>query len=1465
MTVVGMENESAITVTTPTGGWVRYASRRHADAYPNGYDPRWDSFTVRSRQWGGPGVAGGELQFSYPADGTPTTTIDGASGVSYHATYTFSPSAFWTVPLVSLSVGIGAVHQETVYSWVPGETLGSPCIWSLYPNVPLNPVSALLPSTAWATREGRTYTRTYGYDTVRFNNFGQPSTVSESGEFTHTTTLAYQGFSGPTYLGDRPVSATVDGVAGSLVYDPDTGFVTSRTAAGDVTTNFTPDAYGNVHVQVVGGTQQTTFDHLWGVVNTITAPQSTVTLAVNPDGSVATASENGHTTSYGYDGAGRLTSVQPPVGYATTTTYASDARSITTTRGTASTTVCLDGFGRTAFTFDSTGARADVEYDAMGRVIRQTLPYTTSPAPTSCSSAPASAPPSVQLAYDALGRVTTRTNADGTYVTYAYDSTPENSPIQGLRTTITEHPGGTTPDRTTAQILQASGSPSNSRLASVTNADGKITSYVYDGSGSLTQVLAPNQLAKSWSYDTQTGRLMSETQPESGTVLYRYDALGRLSTRNDPAVGVTTYGYDASNRITSVATEPPPEQDPTPARAYNTAFEYDPSGNRSSATNGYVTTRYEYDAGNRLKNRIDEIAGHRFETSFDYDDANNRMVLTYPSGNRVTYAYDSTNRLARVYDDDRGLEFARDFTYRPSGALASYTSGNGIVNAVDYNANTEQPTHIGSSDGVLDLTYAYDGAGNVTGIADTRAGKSATYTYDVLNRLLTATGPWGELAYDYDAIGNRKSSTLVDTMTPPTTTRTVYGYSPTTNRLSSATTGEQRYEEFHHDDNGRLTQDGAVQAYTYTPANLLETAETWAGALTTYRYDADGQRVLKVAGSETSRAYVVNELSEFSTDGGPIHWTVDYVYAGSRLLAAVRPAAGTLRTLTVTKEGTGTGRVSARDGGLDCGADCTARYLDGTTVVLTATADASSAFTGWSGACSGSASSATVTVDAAMTCTATFTLSAPSTYLLTIGKTGDGSDDSLVTSSPSGISCGASCSASFAAGASVELTVNPADGFELVGWQGEGCTTGTVTMSGARTCTAVFQVLPSSCDPDGSLQAECRASGGGWWDEASCSCQSNWEDPLVLSLAGSPIHLTTRQGGVGFDVDGDGGRESLAWTRAGSSAAFLVVDLDQDGVITTGAELFGVPAAAPRRQKPLAGENSFTLLAAYDAPANGENGDGRIGAADAVFSRLRLWIDANHDGVSQPEELVPLAAAGVGSIELSYRLAGRRDGHGNFYRYRGIVHMASGRNVPIWDVFLATGPGAESAAEPADEGIPLDDDALPVDTTGMETAGPGPAGDSVSTFASAEPDLTPTPLQVVEYYHLDAFALRHGAGQRPGRRLRATLSERAKYASRMGRVGAGGDRRGGTGPQAPRLPPVRGGTLIANPADGPEALHGAGAGLRNWHRLLPRSATAGGSGAVYGARPDDGPGVDRPDAGRDERVRICRGQSAGVR
>ncbi len=282
-------------------------------------------------------------------------------------------------------------------------------------------------------------------------------------------------------------------------------------------------------------------------------------------------------------------------------------------------------------------------------------------------------------------------------------------------------------------------------------------------------------MAKTWTYN-QRG-LVSETQPESGTVSYTYDALGRVATRTDALSHVTTYTYDSSNRIVGVTT-------PWNA-AYNAAVQYDASGSRTSASNAYVTSQFEYDAGSRLTRRIDEITGHRFETSFGYDANDNLTDLWYPSGNRVTYDYDSNNRLVRVYDTERGLEFARDFVYRPSGAVASYTSGNGIVNAVQYN-DVEQPTHIGSSGGVVDLSYTYDDAGHVTGIADPRPGQSATYAYDALSRLLTATGPWGTLTYVYDSIGNRTSSTL-------NATTTAHTYSATTNRLLSSIRDGQQY------------------------------------------------------------------------------------------------------------------------------------------------------------------------------------------------------------------------------------------------------------------------------------------------------------------------------------------------------------------------------------------------------------------------------------------------------------------------------------------------------------------------------------------------------------------------------------------------------------------------------------------------------------------------------------------------
>lgn len=83
------------------------------------------------------------------------------------------------------------------------------------------------------------------------------------------------------------------------------------------------------------------------------------------------------------------------------------------------------------------------------------------------------------------------------------------------------------------------------------------------------------------------------------------------------------------------------------------------------------------------------------------------------------------------------------------------------------------------------------------------------------------------------------------------------------------------------------------------------------------------------------------------------------------------------RTLSVSKTGTGAGTVTSNPVGISCGSTCSTSYPDGAFVTLTARASTSSKFTSWSGACSGTSSTCTVTMNAAKLVTASFALVSP--------------------------------------------------------------------------------------------------------------------------------------------------------------------------------------------------------------------------------------------------------------------------------------------------------------------------------------------------------------------------------------------------------------------------------------------------------------------------------------------------------
>ena len=177
-------------------------------------------------------------------------------------------------------------------------------------------------------------------------------------------------------------------------------------------------------------------------------------------------------------------------------------------------------------------------------------------------------------------------------------------------------------------------------------------------------------------------------------------------------------------------------------------------------------------------------------------------------------------------------------------------------------------------------------------------------------------------------------------------------------------------------------------------------------------------------------------------------------------------------------------------------------------------------------------------------------------------------------------------------------------------------------------------------------------------------------EPLVVDLAANGFLLTSVEDGVLFDLDEDGVRDPVAWTAPGSDDAFLAMDYTQSGTVDFPHLLFG--GMTP-------GVNGFDTLGYFEkdpqqwlrspsSPTPLKPGPemGIVDESDPVFHRLILWIDANHNGRSEPDELRSPQSVGLVLIASGYVGMSERDQNGNLFRFRAKALVKNRYGVPVY-------------------------------------------------------------------------------------------------------------------------------------------------------------------------------------------------------
>jgi RHS repeat-associated protein len=414
------------------------------------------------------------------------------------------------------------------------------------------------------------------------------------------------------------------------------------------------------------------------------------------------------------------------------------------------------------------------------------------------------------------------------------------------------------------------------KVATATDAEGRITNYTYNDAGDLLGAAGPGG---------------------AGTAVFTYDEMGWMRTRADGAGDTTRMDYDARGRVTRVTYPDHTHVD----YAYDkrglrtgvldtvqrgTSYGYDDDGRLTSVLDpARGLTRYEYDPMSHMT-AITDARNQR--TQFDYDAQGRLWHTIYPGGRIETLSYDAAGRLWTKTDRK---SVTTTFGYDGGGRLSSKSYSDGTP-AVTYGYD-EADRMLSASNGTDTLGMTYDVAGRLLTEASTLNSTSLTYTYDQTDRRQNVSlggtemvgyhyDPAGrldkvlrgsaEFGFSYDAADRRQQ------MTYPNGLNTIYNYDALS-RLTAVGAGQGNVAttEFHYgyDAVGNRTSKtalGYAETYGYDDLDRLTSAvRTGAGAGNEgFGYDAVGNRQSSSGNGVTTGATynMRNELTARDS-GGP--------------------------------------------------------------------------------------------------------------------------------------------------------------------------------------------------------------------------------------------------------------------------------------------------------------------------------------------------------------------------------------------------------------------------------------------------------------------------------------------------------------------------------------------------------------------------------------------------------------------